>query len=505
MINWIKEIFLYNPDKPMIFSTLFFWGFFAVTLLGYSVVYKKHWVRNLYLFILSLFFYYKSGGYFFSLLFFTTFIDYLVGIFLGKCNKNFSRTALIIVSVFVNLLVLAYFKYSYFFVDITNNLLGTNFKVVNLLALWSNSLTGNNFDISSIILPVGISFYTFQSMSYTIDVYRRKLKPVTNFIDFGFFVTFFPQLVAGPIVRASEFIPQLYQNYKVTKEEFGYALFLILNGLIKKMLISDYISINFVDRVFDNPMAYTGIENLMSIYGYAIQIYCDFSGYTDIAIGVALLLGFRLPINFNSPYKASNITDFWRRWHISLSTWLRDYLYITLGGNRKGKIRTYINLLITMVLGGLWHGANVRFVIWGAIHGVALALHKLWQNFSPKKTNSNFILKLLGVFFTFNIVCFAWLFFRANSISDINLMLKQIFFSFQLNLLPAILSSYWVIFTIIVFGFAIHWLPAKFKEQYKGWFIKMPLLLKIIITVFVIITLYQVKSSNVQPFIYFQF
>ncbi|NCO53921.1 MAG: MBOAT family protein [Bacteroidetes bacterium CG02_land_8_20_14_3_00_31_25] len=505
MIEWFQEIFLYNPEKPMLFSSLFFWGFFAITLFGYSFIYKKHWLRNTYLFILSLFFYYKSGGYFFSLLVFTTIVDYSVGFALGKSKTKFTRKFLIIISVAANLLVLAYFKYSYFFVDITNNLLGTNFKVVNLLADWTNSLTGLYFDIDSIILPVGISFYTFQSMSYTIDVYRKKLAPVKSIIDFGFFVTFFPQLVAGPIVRASEFIPQLYLDYKLTKREFGYALFLILNGLIKKMVISDYISMNFVDRVFDNPMAYSGFENLTGVYGYGLQIYCDFSGYTDIAIGVALLLGFRLPINFNSPYKASNITDFWRRWHISLSTWLRDYLYITLGGNRKGKFRTYFNLMLTMVLGGLWHGANIRFIIWGTIHGVALALHKIWLSVFSSHKKQSAILRMLGVFVTFNLVCFAWLFFRAHSLNDVSIMLNQIAFSFQFSLIPVVVRSYWLIFTILFAGFFIHWLPSNFKEKYRGWFIETPVWLKVIITVIVVIIIFQAKSSNVQPFIYFQF
>lgn len=504
-MEWIKEIFLYNPDKPMIFSSLFFWGFFAVTLLGYSIFYKKHWLRNAYLFVLSLFFYYKSGGYFFSLLIFTTVVDYSVGLALGAIKKQNKRKLLILVSVFANLLVLAYFKYSYFFIDITNNLLGTDFKVVNLLADWTNSLSGSHFDVSSIILPVGISFYTFQSMSYTIDVYRNKIAPVKNIIDFGFFVTFFPQLVAGPIVRATEFIPQLYQDYKLTKNEFGYALFLILNGLMKKMIISDYISMNFVDRVFDNPMTYTGFENLMGIYGYALQIYCDFSGYTDIAIGVGLLLGFKLPINFNSPYKAANITDFWRRWHISLSTWLRDYLYISLGGNRCSKFRRYLNLLITMVLGGLWHGASFRFIIWGAIHGVALAGHKLWMELFPKIKTGNFFLKLLGVFVTFNLVSFAWIFFRAPDMKSVGEMLSQIGTSFGFALIPDILISYWIVFAIIIVGFAIHWLPSNFKEFYRGAFIKTPIWLKVIITVLVVIIIFQAKSSNVQPFIYFQF
>jgi len=489
----------------MLFSSLFFWGFFAVVLLGFAFVYKKHWLRNVYLLIFSLFFYYKSGGYFFSLLIFTTVVDYLVGFGLGATQKQINRKILILISVAANLSVLAYFKYSYFFIDITNQIFGTDFKVVNLLAEWTNSLSGAGFDVSTIILPVGISFYTFQSMSYTIDVYRRKLAPVKSIIDFGFFVTFFPQLVAGPIVRASEFIPQLYLDYKLTKREFGYALFLILNGLIKKMIISDYISMNFVDRVFDNPMAYSGFENMMGVYGYALQIYCDFSGYTDIAIGVGLLLGFKLPINFNSPYKAVNITDFWRRWHISLSTWLRDYLYFTLGGNRKGKILRYINLLITMILGGLWHGANYRFIIWGAIHGVTLAFHKLWLEIFKKKKNGNFFTRIAGVFITFNIVCFSWIFFRAHNMKAVNEMLSQITNSFGLTLIPEIVRSYWIVFTILFAGFFIHWLPATFKEKYRGWFIETPMWLKVLITVVVVIIIIQAKSSNVQPFIYFQF
>lgn len=505
MMDWLSDIFLYHEDKPMIFSTLFFWGFFAICLLGYSFIYKKHWLRNFYLFLFSLFFYYKSGGYFFSLLIFTTVFDYSVGRFLGVINNPLKRKFFMAASVIANLGILAYFKYSYFFIDITNQLLGTHLKVVNLFADWTNSFAGTHFDINSIILPVGISFYTFQSMSYTIDVYRKKLAPVKSIIDFGFFVTFFPQLVAGPIVRASEFIPQLYKDYVLSKREFGYALFLILNGLMKKMIISDYISINFVDRIFDNPMTYTGFENLMGVYGYAIQIYCDFSGYTDIAIGVGLLLGFKLPINFNSPYKAANITDFWRRWHISLSTWLRDYLYISLGGNRKGKIRQYFNLMITMVLGGLWHGASFRFVIWGAIHGIGLALHKVWMEIFPQKGKQSRISRIFGVFFTFNLVCLAWIFFRAHDMNSVGIMFKQIFTSFGFALIPEMIRSYWIIFSILVTGFIIHWLPSKFKEQYRGWFIETPIWLKIIICVLVVIVIYQAKSSAIQPFIYFQF
>ena len=393
-----------------------------------------------------------------------------------------------------------------------NKIFNTNFEVVNILAQWSNELTGSSFNVSTIILPVGISFYTFQTISYTFDIYRNKVKPVNNIIDFGFYVSFFPQLVAGPIVRAAEFVPQLYQKFKLTAREFSHALILIINGLLKKMLISDYISINYVDRIFDSPLSYSGFENAMAVYGYSLQIYCDFSGYTDIAIGVALLLGFRLPINFNSPYKAVNVTDFWHRWHISLSSWLRDYLYIPLGGNKKGELRKNVNLMITMLLGGLWHGAHLRFIIWGGIHGFALVIHKLWARFmrylNPHYTQIHRKSKtgrFFSVFFTFHLVTFAWIFFRAQNMHKAQQMIAQIFTNFNVSLIPEMIASYSEIFGIIIIGFVLHWLPDNFKEKYRGWFIKAPLIIKIIIVVLVVFIIYQVKDAAIQPFIYFKF
>jgi D-alanyl-lipoteichoic acid acyltransferase DltB (MBOAT superfamily) len=373
-------------------------------------------------------------------------------------------------------------------------------------------MAGTSFNVSTIILPVGISFFTFQTISYTFDIYRNKVKPVNNIIDFGFYVSFFPQLVAGPIVRAAEFVPQLYQKFKLTVREFSHALFLIINGLLKKMLISDYISINFVDRVFESPLSYSGFENAMAVYGYSLQIYCDFSGYTDIAIGVALLLGFRLPINFNSPYKAVNVTEFWHRWHISLSSWLRDYLYIPLGGNKKGELRKNINILITMLLGGLWHGAHLRFIIWGGIHGIALVIHKQWIRLM-KYLNPNYkqlhkrsrIGNFLSIFFTFHVVTFAWIFFRAQNMHKAKQMIAQIFTKFNFDLIPQIIASYQEIFGIIIMGFILHWLPDNLKEKYRGWFIKTPLAVKIIIVILVIFIIYQVKEAAIQPFIYFKF
>ncbi|NVO08720.1 MAG: MBOAT family protein [Bacteroidales bacterium] len=504
--QYIVNIFTYNESRPIIFTEASFWIFFTILLFGYSIVYKKHLLRTLYLLLFSYFFYYKSSGLFFVLLIFATICDFTTGILIPISSKKWVRRLLVGVSVSINLGVLSYFKYSYFYIDTINHIFGTNLEVVNYISLWTNQIFSSHFDTSTIILPVGISFYTFQTISYTVDIYREKLKPLRNILDFGFYVSFFPQLVAGPIVRAAEFIPQIYKKFSLSRQEFNYAYFLILNGLIKKMIISNFISINFVDRVFDNPLSYSGFENLMATYGYAIQIYCDFSGYTDIAIGVALLLGFRLPINFNSPYKAINITDFWRRWHISLSSWLRDYLYIPLGGNKKGKVRTYINLMITMFLGGLWHGANIRFVIWGGIHGVSLAIHKLWVSIFPEpKIKSVTWKRFLSGLITFQIVCLAWIFFRSADIDNAAKMLHQIFNRFGFSSILSNLTSQLNIYGLILIGFAIHWIPVSFKETYRGAFIKSPLVLKIIATLIIAFIIIQIKTSDIQPFIYFRF
>ncbi|MGE0076748.1 MAG: MBOAT family protein [Bacteroidales bacterium] len=502
----LSQIFSYTEGDPLLFTKISFWIFFAVLLLGYSFIYNKPVIRSAYLLAFSLFFYYKSSGLFFSLLIFSTICDYIIGLLIPRFDLKIKRKLLVALSVTINLGVLSYFKYSYFYTDLINQIFGTNLTVTNYLSAWSNGIFGSNFDTTSIFLPVGISFYTFQTISYTVDVYRKKISPVKNIIDFGFYVSFFPQLVAGPIVRASEFIPQLYRKFNLTTREFGHATFLIIVGLIKKMIISDYISINFVDRVFDNPLSFSGFENLMATYGYALQIYCDFSGYTDIAIGLALLLGFRLPINFNSPYKATSITDFWHRWHISLSTWLRDYLYIPLGGNRKGSARTYINLMITMLLGGLWHGANLRFIIWGGIHGAGLAVHKLWSKYIPTfGIISENWRKFIGAFFTFQLVCFAWIFFRSESTSSAFDMISQIFTRFGNSSIFSIIQSYSGIFSLILFGFVIHWLPFSIKEWYRGVFIDTNIYVKAIAILIAVILIIQFKTAEVQPFIYFRF
>lgn len=501
----ITSLLRYDPEKPLIFSTAAFWLFFLFVLAGYSLIYKKLFVRNIYLFLVSLFFYYKSGGLFLFLLIFVTLVDFTLGLLIFHSKRRITRKLFILFSIISNLGILAYFKYTVFFVDSINQLFGTNYVVFDLLASFSNLHLGTSFDISNIILPVGISFFTFQSLSYTFDVYRKKMEPVRNIIDFGFFVSFFPQLVAGPIVRASEFIPQIYREFHIERREFSHALFLISKGLIKKIVISDFIAINFIDRVFDAPSIYSGFENLMAVYGYGLQIYCDFSGYTDIAIGLGLILGFKLPINFNSPYKAVDISDFWKRWHISLSRWLKDYLYIPLGGNRKGKLRTNFNLLITMLLGGLWHGASLRFIIWGLLHGIGLVINKLWNSIFGDSYKRSMIGRAIAAFITFQFVNFCWIFFRAPDMDSVITMLKQIFESFSPGSYMTVLPAYSNVFLLIIAGYLIHFLPEKIKEAYRGVFIRIPLFVQLLVIMLIAILLFRMRSTEVMPFIYFRF
>ncbi len=552
LINALKEIFLYSNSEPLLFTQLYFWIFFAVVLAVYSFIYKNKRVRNIWLFVVSLFFYYKSSGFFFSILLVSTFIDFFVGKAIYKSQKTIYKKIFLSISIISNLFILSFFKYSYFYTQNFNEIFGTHFQPVNIFAQWFNAFAGTHFEVDNILLPVGISFYTFQTISYSVDVYRAKIKPVNNILDFGFYVSFFPQLVAGPIVRASDFIPQIYKDYVLSKKEFGHALFLILNGLTKKIVLGDFIAVHFIDRVFDNPAAYSGFENLMSLYGYSLQVYADFSGYTDIAIGVALLMGFRLPINFNSPYKAHNVGNFWKRWHISLSSWLKDYLYIPIGGNRKGTLASYIllslillvimvlaksvilpfiilaliilsivlahfipafkqwintniNIMITMLLGGLWHGASWMFVIWGGLNGLGLVVYKLWRKISPWEGKKMWYVRFWTIFLTFNFITFTRIWFRGDSLTTANTILHQIYNNFGLNIVTQVVSAYYDIFLLMLAGYVIHWLPVSFKEMYRGAFIKSSIAFKLIFTVIVVFILYQFHTSDFKPFIYFQF
>ena len=566
--EWLLSPFTNHLEHPMIFSEYPFWIFFLLVLIGYSFLYKKIKLRSIFLFIVSLYFYFKTSGFFFSILLFSTIIDFFIGKGIYHSKKEGNAKIYLALSISINLLILVYFKYAYFFAESFNSIIGSQWHPINHFALLTNQISGSSFRVDQILLPIGISFYTFQTMSYSIDIFRKKLKPVKNIFDFGFYVSFFPQLVAGPIVRASEFIPQIYKPYDVSRKDFGLALFWIINGLLKKFLLADYIAVNFVDRVFDNPGMFSGFENLMSLYGYSLQVYADFSGYTDIAIGVALILGFRLPKNFNSPYKADNCGEFWKRWHISLSSWLKDYLYIPMGGNRGGSIFSYvslslivifiylisgslallfgilsvifstlligelfpkfnkwyltnINIMLTMLIGGLWHGASWNFVLWGALNGLGIVVYKQWKKISPWKNKSKWWNKIWGIIITFNFVTFTRIWFRSGSINSwdeidqghniisewftANEILNQLFFNFQWDLIGDVLAVYSNVFLVIIIGFLIHFIPEKFKFWYREKFSTSPVFVQLLVCFTAIFFMYQVASTSLQPFIYFQF
>lgn len=503
-IDKALDLLTYQPNSPMLFSS----GLFFFLFIGFFMIYlslrKNTLARIIYVTLFSLYFYYKSSGLWFGLLIFTATSDYLIGRVLEVTATQWKKKLLVTLSLCVNLGMLGYFKYFNFLYELVvraGNEIGYLFGDATLQRM--------SFEKMDIFLPVGLSFFTFQSISYIIDIYRGRTTVLHRWIDYLFYVSFFPMLVAGPIVRAREFIPQMYKVPTLSRLQFGEGLYLVLCGLIKKTVISDYISFNFVDRVFDSPLLYTGVENLLGVYGYALQIYCDFSGYSDMAIGIALLLGFRFNVNFDSPYQSATITEFWRRWHISLSSWLKDYLYISLGGNRKGKIRTYVNLFITMLLGGLWHGASIRFIIWGALHGVALAIHKFimgrFKGFKQTGEEMGFVRRFIGTVFTFHVVCFGWIFFRADSMQTVKEILMQIFTNFHPEIFIQFITGYSMVSALMLLGYIVHFMPKKADAFVQGIVTRSPLLvqaLMLIVTIFIVV---QFKSAGVQPFIYFQF
>lgn len=425
----LLPIFSFDKNSPLLFTQFYFWAFFAIVFAFFALLHRRILLRNTFLLFVSLFFYYKTSGSYVCLLIFAIVANFLGGKLVYKLEKPRGKKAALAGIVALDLFTLAYFKYAYFFLNLIDQLFGIKLQVYNFFALAGNALFRSNSAIDTIVLPVGISFFVFQAISYCVDIYRKTIKPVNNLLDFGFYLTFFPQLVAGPIVRANKFIPQLHKKFFLPKRTFGIAVFWILNGLAKKIIMSDYLASNFVDRVFESPLLFSGFENLLALFAYSLQVYADFSGYTDIAIGVALLMGFRLPKNFNSPYKAQSPAEFWHRWHISLSSWLRDYLYIPLGGNRgasfgtffwiaiisaiaiilsgslwialglgvlyvylaifayfkrdsRKNITTHMNAMTTQLLGGLWHGASWNFMIWGGLNGIGMIVQKVWVKHS---------------------------------------------------------------------------------------------------------------------------
>ena len=540
--NAFLQQFLYDSKNPLLFNNGFFVYFFTLFILLFFALRNHHKARRYVFCIFSLYFFYKASGWFVGLVLVSAVVDFFLSNAIYREKSQSRKKFLLVLSILFNLGMLFYFKYTDFFIEISNSLFDTNFNPLNL------------------ILPIGISFYTFENLSYTVDVYRGEFKPADKFSDYLLFLAFFPKLMMGPIVRAHDFVPQINEPYVISERDFAKGFFLIISGLIKKLVISDYITLNMVDYMFDNPALHTGVENLMAVYGYAMVIYCDFSGYSEIAIGIALWLGFKIPPNFMSPYQSLNITEFWRRWHISLSTWLKDYLYIPLGGNRNFSIASFIfvggflvgsfimgvelfhlsnlwaavisavlllifiipalitkktsgiaanfNLLTTMLLGGFWHGASWNFIIWGAIHGVGLGIHKIWMLLTDKSFaafNQSRIYKIISGILTFHFVCFAWIFFKAEDLEIAKEMIYQIFNNFDISVFGPFYDNYKGVVWMILVAMVLHLIPDNLADKVIARTKTIPMVVYILVFfLFLILYGYFKSAEQVMP-IYLQF
>ena len=555
---WHRLSHIFSADigngSTLVFTQLDFWLFFLLVMVFFSFLHKQKLLRSIYLTVISLFFFYKTSGLYFLLLIVSVTVNYFLGKKIYRSQVKRTQKWIIAFTVIFNLLILGYFKYAYFFTDSFNKMFDTHYRIYNVFAHFANTWAGQGSFVEKILLPVGVSFFTFQNISYVVDVYRKEIKPVSNFFHYSFFVTFFPQLVMGPIVRARDFIPQIASNFKISKEEFSWAVIQIVKGLIKKIVIADFLVLHFIDKIVFTPETYPGFVSILAMWAYSLHIYADFSGYTDIAIGLSMLMGFRLKPNFNSPYKARSVAEFWRRWHISLGSWLRDYLYIPLGGNRTGTRGSYIaivvififlifitrwytllwlygifvwvyligwmfipgfkrllhrdlNLLITMVLGGLWHGASQNFVMWGAMNGIALIIYKYWRKISFYENSNRWYAHLWKVFLTFNFITFTRIWFKLADDGLPQRMLTQIaqHFNFSWDALVQILSTYQAVFWIMLFGFIVHWLPDSVKKLWEKAFTRLSLPLQAVAVSIIVFLLYQAVGAESAPFVYLQF
>lgn len=571
-MDWLYNIFpierftdIFSTEigygNKLVFTEFNFWLFFILVLVIFSFLRKNKLARSVFLTIVSLYIYFKTSGLFLLVLLISIIVNYFFGRRIFAARSDLRRKWIIAFSAIFNLLILGYFKYAIFFTESFNEVFHTNYESVNHFIQYGQAWVGEEWFAkpapslaSQFILPVGVSFFTFQNISYTVDIYRKEITPVKNFFHYTFFVSFFPQLVMGPIVRARDFIPQISQPFVLTRDDFSWSIIQIVKGLVKKIVIADFLVVHFINRITEDPSAYPGFVSVLAMWAYSLHIYADFSGYTDIAIGLSRLMGFELKENFNSPYKAINVADFWRRWHKSLGSWLRDYLYIPLGGNRGGSIGSYIaifiifvflifitgwydllyvyagltvlyviglfvfkdfkryvhrdlNLLITMVIGGLWHGASENFVIWGAMNGCALIIYKYWKQISPYENKSNFFVHFWKIFITFNFITFTRIWFKLEDDGLPNVMLNQMWnhFNFTWETFVTILTTYQAVFWVMLGGFFIHWLPEKFKKMYERWFTRMPLALQAISVAIIILLMYQAISSEAPPFVYLMF
>jgi D-alanyl-lipoteichoic acid acyltransferase DltB (MBOAT superfamily) len=460
----------------LLFPTVTFAVFFSIVLPVSWLLMPHQRAWRAWILLASYVFYAWWDWRFVFLLAASTVVNHVLAVAIHRSREVAARKAFLTLAVGFDLGLLAYFKYANFFLSSADNLLGTSWLV-------------------NVTLPVGVSFFTFMAISYVVDTYRGQLVPA-SFARFAVFQAFFPHLVAGPIVRGSELLPQLEAPRDPRRLDTSRAFFLIISGLFLKVVIANHLASHIVDEVFAAPNRHSSLEVLVGVYGYAVQIFADFCGYTNIAIGVALLLGFEFPQNFNSPYAAVSLQDFWRRWHMTLSRWLRDYLYIPLGGSRKGRLLTYRNLLLTMLLGGLWHGAAWTFVAWGGIHGAGLAIERAlgWR---PMSTAAQW----LGRIVTFHVVCFAWIFFRASSFDRASQVLERLFTAWG-QASPLVTTS--VVLAIAVGILSQYVRPTAFAGLRRG-FGRLPLPAQATALAVALAAINTLGPEGVAPFIYFRF
>lgn len=468
----------------MLFPTLSFGLFFLVVYaITWSLGRSNEW-RKIALLLASWFFYGAWDARFVALLFVSAFVNWALAQAIVRSYDDRTGRALVTVGVVANLGVLGYFKYAGFFLE-------------QLAALLTPLGFGRDLPLLQVVLPVGVSFFTFQAISYLVDVHRRRI-PAANLLDLTLLMSFFPHLVAGPIVRGADLLPQFRRVPTIDRGTVAAALLLILWGLFKKAVIASQLAGALVDPAFFDPSSRSSFDLLIGAYGYAVQIYCDFSAYCDMAIGLAALLGYTFPRNFDQPYRASSLQDFWRRWHISLSSWLRDYLYIPLGGSRKGPVRTYLNLFLTMLLGGLWHGASWAFVIWGALHGGWLAIERFWARHRPAGLPK--APRWAGILLTFHVVVLGWIFFRAQGEGEAFAYLGQLFAGDWRNTLVTPLSL-----VLVAVGLAIHAVPAGILQQLAAR-VRHHAAPVIGLSLGVLILIVDaMRPEGVAPFIYYQF
>ncbi len=489
-IDNLRNLLHFDSANPLLFNSGLFLLLFVAFLAVYQAARRFNGVKMVFVILFSLYFYYKSSTEYCFILLGVCLSDYLLGLLMGRLSGR--RTAMrwiIALNVVLNVGMLVYFKY------------------FNLLYQTFADITGTSFDPLDIVLPAGISFFTFRSISYLVDIYRGEIAPATNFLHYCFYLTFFPPLLAGPVVRAKDMLPQVASNPIATRIMVSEGLFLIMSGLIKKVVVADYISANFVDRVFETPSLYTGLENVMAIIGFTVQLYCDFSGYSDMAIGIALLLGYRFKDNFNSPFKSQSPTEFWKRWHISLSSWLMDYLYIPLGGNRRGKWRQRVNLMTTMLIGGLWHGASWMYVAWGGYHGALLVGHKAIKKKlrAPERIRRTRVARVFNIVLTFLLIAIGFAIFRATSIATLGDMFTAIKDNFHAEVLLQFVEGYWVVTTLILGALLFHFLPDRIYRGMIDRFSWTPIAVQAALLAAVIFIVIQTRQSSLVPFIYLQY